>query len=71
MDRKNVTVLTGTWAALRGKLAPSASGSAFAIVACLLARRAGAPVKLIDRREGISAPATLERSNDGPHRRQT
>ncbi len=53
VDRKNVTVITEHMGGGFGsKLAPSASGSAFAVVACRLARKAGAPVKLmLDRRE--------------------
>jgi len=53
IDRRNVTVLTEHMGGGFGsKLAPSATGSAFAIVACMLAKRAGAPVKLmLDRRE--------------------
>jgi xanthine dehydrogenase YagR molybdenum-binding subunit len=53
VDRKNVTVLTEHMGGgFGGKLAPSATGSAFAVVACKLAKQAGAPVKLmLDRRE--------------------
>jgi xanthine dehydrogenase YagR molybdenum-binding subunit len=53
IDRKNVTVLTEHMGGGFGaKLAPSATGSAFAIVACKLAKQAGAPVKLmLDRQE--------------------
>jgi xanthine dehydrogenase YagR molybdenum-binding subunit len=53
IDRKNVTVLTEHMGGGFGsKLAPSATGSAFAVVACRLAKQAGAPVKLmLDRRE--------------------
>lgn len=53
IDRMNVTVLTEHMGGGFGsKLGPSATGSAFAVVACRLARDAGAPVKLmLDRRE--------------------
>jgi xanthine dehydrogenase YagR molybdenum-binding subunit len=53
IDRKNVTVLTEHMGGGFGsKLGPSATGSAFAIVACRLAKDAGAPVKLmLDRHE--------------------
>jgi xanthine dehydrogenase YagR molybdenum-binding subunit len=53
VDRKNVTVITDHMGGGFGsKLGPSASGSAFAVVACRLARDAGAPVKLmLDRHE--------------------
>ena len=53
IDRKNVTVITEHMGGGFGsKLAPSATGSAFAVVACKLAKQAGAPVKLmLDRRE--------------------
>lgn len=53
VDRKNVQVLVEHMGGGFGsKLAPSASGSAFAVVACRLAKQAGAPVKLmLDRRE--------------------
>jgi xanthine dehydrogenase YagR molybdenum-binding subunit len=53
IDRKNVTVLTEHMGGGFGsKLAPSASGSQFAVVACRLAKQAGAPVKLmLDRQE--------------------
>lgn len=53
IDRKNITVLTEHMGGGFGaKLAPSAVGSAFAVVACKLAKQAGAPVKLmLDRRE--------------------
>lgn len=53
IDRKNVRVLTEHMGGGFGsKLGPSATGSAFAVVACRLARDAGAPVKLmLDRRE--------------------
>ena len=48
LDRKNVTVLTEHMGGGFGsKLGPSASGSAFAVVACKLAKQAGAPVKLM------------------------
>jgi xanthine dehydrogenase YagR molybdenum-binding subunit len=48
IDRKNVTVLTEHMGGGFGsKLAPSATGSQFAIVACKLAKDAGAPVKLM------------------------
>jgi xanthine dehydrogenase YagR molybdenum-binding subunit len=48
VDRKNVTVLTEHMGGGFGsKLGPSATGSAFAVVACKLARQAGAPVKLM------------------------
>jgi xanthine dehydrogenase YagR molybdenum-binding subunit len=53
MDRKNVIVLTEHMGGGFGsKLSPSASGSAFLVAACTLAKKAGAPVKLmLDRRE--------------------
>jgi len=48
IDRKNVNVITEHMGGGFGsKLAPSASGSAFAVVACKLAKQAGAPVKLM------------------------
>jgi xanthine dehydrogenase YagR molybdenum-binding subunit len=48
IDRKNVRVITEHMGGGFGsKLAPSASGSAFAVVACRLAKQAGAPVKLM------------------------
>ena len=53
IDRKNVTVITEHMGGGFGsKLTPSATGSAFAVVACRLAKQAGAPVKLmLDRHE--------------------
>ncbi|HEY7410496.1 MAG TPA: xanthine dehydrogenase family protein molybdopterin-binding subunit [Vicinamibacteria bacterium] len=53
IDRKNVTVhVEHMGGGFGSKLSPSATGSAFAVVACRLARQAGAPVKLmLDRRE--------------------
>jgi xanthine dehydrogenase YagR molybdenum-binding subunit len=53
VDRKNVQVYVEHMGGGFGsKLAPSASGSAFMLVACRLAKQAGAPVKLmLDRRE--------------------
>ena len=65
VDRKNVTVLTEHMGGGFGsKLSPSATGSAFAVVACKLAKQAGAPVKLmLDRCEEHlctgNAPAAL------------
>ncbi len=65
VDRKNVTVLTEHMGGGFGaKLSPSATGSAFAVVACRLAKQAGAPVKLmLDRHEEHlctgNAPAAL------------
>ncbi len=65
VDRKNVTVLTEHMGGGFGsKLSPSATGSAFAVVACKLAKQAGAPVKLmLDRSEEHlctgNAPAAL------------
>ncbi|HEU5324093.1 MAG TPA: molybdopterin cofactor-binding domain-containing protein, partial [Methylomirabilota bacterium] len=65
VDRKNVTVLTEHMGGGFGsKLGPSATGSAFAVVACRLAKKAGAPVKLmLDRQEEHlctgNAPAAL------------
>jgi xanthine dehydrogenase YagR molybdenum-binding subunit len=48
IDRKNVRVITDHMGGGFGaKLSPSASGSAFAVVACKLAKQAGAPVKLM------------------------
>ncbi|HTU03274.1 MAG TPA: molybdopterin cofactor-binding domain-containing protein, partial [Candidatus Sulfotelmatobacter sp.] len=53
LDRKNVRVITEHMGGGFGsKLYPSAVGSGFAMIACRLARQAGAPVKLmLDRRE--------------------
>lgn len=53
LDRKKVRVITEHMGGGFGsKLYPSAVGSAFAIVACRLARQTGAPVKLmLDRQE--------------------
>jgi xanthine dehydrogenase YagR molybdenum-binding subunit len=53
IDRKNVRVLCEHMGGGFGsKLGPSATGSAFAMVACRLAKMAGAPVKLmLDRRQ--------------------
>ena len=53
IDRKNVNVITEHMGGGFGsKLAPSASGTAFAVVACKLAKQAAAPVKLmLDRHE--------------------
>jgi len=53
IDRKNVRVLCEHMGGGFGsKLGPSATGSAFAVVACRLAKKAGAPVKLmLDRRQ--------------------
>jgi xanthine dehydrogenase YagR molybdenum-binding subunit len=53
LDRKKVRVISEHMGGGFGsKLYPSAVGSAFALVACRLARQAGAPVKLmLDRRE--------------------
>jgi xanthine dehydrogenase YagR molybdenum-binding subunit len=53
IDRKNVRVLCEHMGGGFGsKLGPSATGSAFAMVACKLARKAGAPVKLmLDRKQ--------------------
>ena len=53
LDRKQVRVITEHMGGgFGGKSFPSAIGSAFAVVACRLARKAGAPVKLmLDRRE--------------------
>ena len=53
IDRKNVRVICEHMGGGFGsKLGPSASGSAFAMVACRLARKAGAPVKLmLDRKQ--------------------
>ncbi len=53
IDRKNVRVVTEHMGGGFGsKLGPSATGSAFAVVACKLAKQAGAPVKLmLDRRQ--------------------
>lgn len=53
IDRKNVRVLCDHMGGGFGsKLGPSASGSAFAMAACKLAKKAGAPVKLmLDRRQ--------------------
>jgi xanthine dehydrogenase YagR molybdenum-binding subunit len=53
VDRKNVTVITEHMGGGFGsKLGASATGSAFASVACKLAKQAGAPVKLmLDRHE--------------------
>jgi xanthine dehydrogenase YagR molybdenum-binding subunit len=53
IDRKNVRVITEHMGGGFGaKLGPSASGSAFAVVACKLAKKAGAPVKMmLDRKQ--------------------
>jgi xanthine dehydrogenase YagR molybdenum-binding subunit len=53
IDRKNIRVITEHMGGGFGaKLGPSASGSAFAVVACKLAKKAGAPVKMmLDRRQ--------------------
>jgi xanthine dehydrogenase YagR molybdenum-binding subunit len=53
IDRKNVRVICEHMGGGFGsKLGPSATGSAVAMVACHLAKRAGAPVKLmLDRRQ--------------------
>ncbi len=53
IDRKNVRVLCEHMGGGFGsKLSPSATGSAFAMVACRLAKKAGAPVKLmLDRKQ--------------------
>ena len=53
IDRKNVRVVCEHMGGGFGsKLGPSASGSAFAVVACRLAKKAGAPVKLmLDRKQ--------------------
>jgi xanthine dehydrogenase YagR molybdenum-binding subunit len=53
IDRKNVRVLCEHMGGGFGsKLSPSASGSAFAVVACKLAKKTGAPVKLmLDRKQ--------------------
>lgn len=53
IERTRVTVITEHMGGGFGsKLAPSAAGSAFAVVACKLAKKAGAPVQLsLDRRE--------------------
>jgi xanthine dehydrogenase YagR molybdenum-binding subunit len=53
LDRKNVRVLCDHMGGGFGsKLSPSATGSAFAMVACRLAKKAGAPVKLmLDRKQ--------------------
>ena len=53
IDRKNVRVLCEHMGGGFGsKLGPSASGSAFAMTACKLAKKAGAPVKLmLDRKQ--------------------
>ena len=53
IDRKNVRVICEHMGGGFGsKLGPSASGSAFAMTACKLAKKAGAPVKLmLDRRQ--------------------
>ncbi|MGD8897744.1 MAG: xanthine dehydrogenase family protein molybdopterin-binding subunit [Acidobacteriota bacterium] len=52
-DRKNVRVICEHMGGGFGsKLSPSATGSAFAMVACKLAKKAGAPVKLmLDRHQ--------------------
>jgi xanthine dehydrogenase YagR molybdenum-binding subunit len=53
LDRKNVRVICEHMGGGFGsKLGPSATGSAFAMVACRLAKQAGAPVKLmLDRKQ--------------------
>jgi xanthine dehydrogenase YagR molybdenum-binding subunit len=53
LDRKNVRVhCEHMGGGFGSKLSPSATGSAFAVVACRLAKKAGAPVKLmLDRKQ--------------------
>ncbi len=53
IDRKNVRVICEHMGGGFGsKLGPSATGSAFSVVACRLAKKAGAPVKLmLDRKQ--------------------
>lgn len=52
IDRKNVHVITEHMGGGFGsKLSPSASGSQFAVIACRLAKSAGAPVKLMLARD--------------------
>jgi xanthine dehydrogenase YagR molybdenum-binding subunit len=53
IDRKNVRVVCDHMGGGFGsKLGPSATGSAFSVVACRLAKKAGAPVKLmLDRKQ--------------------
>jgi xanthine dehydrogenase YagR molybdenum-binding subunit len=52
IDRKNVRVLCEHMGGGFGsKLGPSAAGSAFSVVACKLAKKAGAPVKLMLTRQ--------------------
>jgi xanthine dehydrogenase YagR molybdenum-binding subunit len=53
VDRKNVRVICEHMGGGFGsKLGPSATGSAFSVVACRLAKRAGAPVQLmLDRKQ--------------------
>ena len=65
LDRNKVRVITEHMGGGFGsKLSPSAVGSAFAIIACRLARKTGAPVKLmLDRHEeqlcSGNAPGTM------------
>jgi xanthine dehydrogenase YagR molybdenum-binding subunit len=65
IDRKNVRVLCEHMGGGFGsKLGPSATGSAFSVVACKLAKQAGAPVKLMLNRHQEhlctgNAPAAL------------
>ncbi len=53
IDRKNVRVICEHMGGGFGsKLGPSATGSAFSVIACRLAKKAGAPVKLmLDRKQ--------------------
>jgi xanthine dehydrogenase YagR molybdenum-binding subunit len=52
IDRKNVRVICEHMGGGFGsKLGPSATGSAFSVVACKLAKKAGAPVKLMLNRQ--------------------
>ncbi len=74
VDRKNVRVLCEHMGGGFGsKLGPAASGSAFSVVACKLAKKAGAPVKLmLDRKQEHlctgNAPSALVTVKVGAHK---
>ena len=74
IDRKNVRVICDHMGGGFGsKASPSASGSAFALAACKLAKKAGAPVKLmLDRKQEQlctgNAPSALMKVRVGAKR---
>ncbi len=69
IDRKNVRVVCEHMGGGFGsKLGPSASGSAFAMVACKLAKKAGAPVKLM--LDPQARAAVHGQRAERPHHRQ-